>query len=188
MKKITLTNNQWAWIWVIGFIILPAVLVRALEQEDIVRIFGMLIIFSFLPIFLIVVAVFVPKEKFLLHPEAFERKYGKKTFEWFAMGLRLVGIGGGILIFFWGSLPVLGGIYRYSVLGQSPVIVEQTVGDLNSGFLDPFSLIGTTINFAEQKDESYSLWYPSHQMRVGERYRFTILPGTKVVLNSERIK
>lgn len=179
-------NNKLSWVWVIVLVILPSILVRVIDGDS-VRVFGIIILLGFLPIFLFLASVFVTKKGFFLNPDSFEQKHGEAALNRFSFALRAVGVVGGIFLFAWATIPGYIGIFNYYILKQPLVSVEGVVTDLNTGIIDPIGFINQSIQF-ENGAKSYSFWYPDYRLRVGESHNLQLLPGTNIVLRAQPVQ
>lgn len=184
MKK--LTDNQWRWVGVIVLIILPSLLVRVTNVES-MRIFGMIISLGLFPACLFFGSIFLPKEKFLLHSEAFKKKHGQKVLNRTILTVRLAGILSGIFIAIWVTFPAYFGLFNYLILDRPLLSVEGKIRDINTGLIDPLGLINQTVGFDNEKDKSYSIWYPSTRMHMGKNYHLELLPNTNIIIHIEKI-
>lgn len=177
MKNI-FNNKKTYWIWLVVFILLPIITVHV-SNEEIARIISTGLVLIGLPLFLLFISIFASSGQFLSNPDS-----SSKNRHTVVNGLRVVVCLLSVYFLFSSSFPLSKEIYSYFIY-KNTTVTTKTVQDLQSGTLDPFRVINTRVQVGQFADDSYSYWYPTLKLEIGNTYNFKLLPNTDIIISAE---
>ena len=186
MNKFTLSDNNTRWIFVIAFIVLPIVLVRVLEPEYLIRLFCTTLLVTLLPTFLFI-RLFHKDSSIFSSSKKLRDKYKQKTlkkWDWVFRIIVLITLTGALLYV---TVPILRGSFEYLVIREPLREIVATIVEQEGGQGGSF-IIGWSLSLSAPelpKENNFSFWYPNN-IRVGEKYRFLILPNENIILKAEK--
>lgn len=170
---------------VIVLIIFPLIFVHLANVETVPRLISIVMLFTILPGILLFSAV-NPNEKPVSSAPRLRGKYSERILRKWDITVKVfVGVFIALIIYYM-TVPLLWGTYRFAV-GQKPLIVIEGSVMNQKSTLFGLAFIIWSFDLKENSDH-YQFWYPNMIRSSGEEYRFTILPGTNFILNSEKIE
>ena len=172
-----MTDNQKRWIYVIAVIIVPFIFVHILSHSPVPRLLSLLWLFTILPIILFY-AIFTADTVHLKNnknPEADKR---------FTLLLKIIVAIVGVICVYSFTLPVWIGVFRAYILRQPFITIDDSVNGVSSPAILATGLY-LNVNLSNNSSTGYIYWIPTIYNFGNSQYRFTILPGTNLILDVE---
>lgn len=183
MKKLRLTDNQWRWVWVIGLIIFPVILIHWNDHEVIPRLVSVIFLLMFLPLFFFVVGL-ISGIRIISNAPRLKEKYSEKSLRKWDIALKILGITFACLVLYYETIPLLRGAHRLIITHEPMIIVEGSLENQQSVFGAVFLYWRFDV---KETGDHLVFFYPNMIRSTGEKYRFSVLPGTNFVLDSEEL-
>lgn len=178
-----MSDKLWNWIWLIGLILGPLIIIHSAGNETLPRLVSTMLIFVTLPVVLLL--ALSPNQKPASSAPGLRGKYTDATLRKLDVVVKVFALVMASLIFFFLTLPLLRGAYRFFINQEPLVIVEGAVKNQQS-------VVGAVFLYwrfdIRETNAHYIFYYPNTIRSTGEKYRFAILPGTNFVLDSKETK
>lgn len=174
----TLTDKQQKWIAAILLVVIPFLIVHLFSSSTTARLISILWISVLFPVGLLLLILFTKQPVRL-------RNYSNPVVEKrLEFGIKVLGFIFAVIWIWYMAVPALVGTYKVYVLNQPFTIVNDSVGNISSTVLAPGLYFG--ISLKSQTNNKYAYLFPTVFRFDDNKFKFTILPGTKFILNVER--